>query len=79
MKHFDLTKLNKRGLAKFMVTQTSNSFGDQVLELKEYQSRKEGDVTISGYKVIATQINEEGSWINLREMKSWLKQVKKEN
>jgi len=78
MKHINLTKPNKRGLAEFMVTQESNNFGDQILSLKKYETWIEGDNKVSAYKIIAVTSRHENDWMDLKKMKMWLKNVKKQ-
>ena len=69
MKHIDISKPMQNGLAEIMISQESNNFGDQILTLKKYIKSELG----SGYQVIDQMINQEGSWIDLKEMKSWAK------
>lgn len=81
MKHIDLTKPNSKGLAKYMVTQESNNFGDQILTLKVYESKMEevqghGMCKVSGYSILAITSRGEGDWMDIKQMKSWLKNVK---
>ena len=70
MKHIDLSKPNKKtGLAKSMVSQESNSFGDQMLTFKEQV--KEGKITY--YRVIGNAFRTEGDWMQVSEMKKYAK------
>lgn len=77
MKHINLTKLNKDGLAEFMVTQEGNSHGDQILTLKQHKTWKVGKSIHSQYKIIAITANQEGEWMDLRQMNEWLNSVKR--
>ena len=70
MKHINLTKPVK-GLAKVMVTEESNGFGDQLLTIKRL-SKADG---ITEYKVVAVSLNHEGNWIGIVEMKRWAKML----
>lgn len=82
MKHIDLSKpKNKfRGLAEFMVTVEGNNFGDQILSLKQYTYKYWPDMKMHawGYDIIAVTSRSEGDHMQLKEMQTWLTNVKKE-
>lgn len=65
MKHINLTKPNKYGLVKVMVTQESSNFGDQILTLKQLSSCG------SHYVIMAITSRQEGDWMDLKQMKQW--------
>lgn len=70
MRHIDITVPRpSNGLADFIVTKTSNNFGDQILELKKYT--KKGN--LSGYEVIEVVVNGEGQWVSDTEIVSMFK------
>ena len=73
MKHINLTKLNRDGLAEYMVTQESNNFGDQILTMKRlvcvYDDTYLKKVTM--YKPVAYTARGEGDWMQLADMKQW--------
>lgn len=79
MKHLNLTRpKGPLKISDFIVSQESNSFGDQILSLKQYESWTEDGRLWSGYKTIANDLRHEGDWMNLKEMKNWMKSVKKQ-
>ena len=53
MRHYDITK-STNGLSTVMVTESSNSFGDQLLELKVL-------IGESHYETVKTSLEHEGS------------------
>lgn len=53
MRHYDITK-STNGLSTVMVTESSNSFGDQILELKVL-------IDNSYYETVKTNLEHEGS------------------
>lgn len=71
MRHINLTPENKNGLAKYMVTQESNNFGDQILTLKKLTESE------CEYKIIAVTSRDEGDWLQLKDMKHWLANIQK--
>lgn len=72
MKHINLTQDNADGLAKRMVTQESNNFGDQILSLKELINENKELY----YKIIAITSRQEGDWMSIDEMRNWSNNVK---
>ncbi len=69
MKHINLTKpKGLLALSKYMITQESNNYGDQILTLKVLVSDKH-------YKILAITSNPEGNWFDIKEMKQWFKNV----
>lgn len=78
MKHFNFGPENKDGLSLYMITQEGNNFGDQILTLKELKRTVEGLQNVYGYHIIAITSRSEGDWMQPKEMKMWLKNVKLE-
>lgn len=68
MKHINLTEIQANGLARFMITQESNNYGDQVLSLKELKSD-------THYEIIAITSRQEGEWMQLHNMREWAREV----
>jgi hypothetical protein len=81
MKHINLGPENKDGLSLYMITQESNSFGDQILSLKQLKRTVRNMLnryeTVYGYEVIDSSLRHEGSWMSQSEMKQWLINTKK--
>lgn len=81
MKHINLSPLNDNGLATYMVSQESNNFGDQILTLKVLKRRVETldgrFVNTYGYEILAITSRGEGDWMQIKDMKNWLKNVLK--
>lgn len=77
MKHINMSnpieKVPYNGLAKHMITQESNNFGDQILSMKVFVS----DDKSTRYETVAMQTNQEGSWLETSEMRAWYTDLKK--
>lgn len=73
MKHFNISGEPKGQLAKIMITQESNSFGDQYLTLKRLVTKHNSDMgqTITFYVDIAYTHRQEGDWMSQTEMLAW--------
>lgn len=69
MRHINLTQEGSDGLASFMVTQESDSFGTQILSLKRLNEGR------SAYETLSYTSRDEGDWMSLSEMKNWMKEV----
>ena len=72
MKHIDIGTEYYSGLAKRMVTQESNNFGDQILSLKELINENKELY----YKIIAITSRQEGDWMSIDDMRNWSNNVK---
>lgn len=75
MKHINLSEPNEAGISLYMVTQEGNSFGDQLLSLKKLTNG--GPIT--AYETIAITSRGEGDWMDVKQMKQWMKEVTKWN
>jgi hypothetical protein len=73
MKHINLSRPLKNGLAKHMITQESNNYGDQILSFKSFYK----DGVISGYKIVSITSRSEGEWMDFKQMKAYYNELKK--
>lgn len=73
MKHFNISGEPKDQLARIMISQESNSFGDQYLTLKRLVTKHNADIgqTITFYDDVAYTSRQEGDWMSQTEMLAW--------
>lgn len=73
MKHFNISGEPSTELAKIMVTQESNNFGDQILSLKKLVTKYNDDFLcdITYYEDVAYTSRQEGDWMQIEDMKRW--------
>lgn len=83
MRHLDIkgNDIKKQGyeLSEYMVTISSNNFGDQVLDLKKYNDNiilvlKSGDkYKASGYEIIKSDYHPENNHLTDKQITLWAK------